>query len=593
MVGSYRTGNQSKYLYYLILSIFIVGVSCVGFGAASGDVRLIVYGGLNPDSEKIPSVDNITLPTNVTLILSSPDLGFIVVDVPSANETWYTNEIKKLPFVVGIEHDTIRKTESTVIDNLTNKKEDDFYLANNQINDIIINQEAFFLSNIQSAQKMLKPKRNVTVGLVDTGIAKKTTSVNIIAGYDFVNQDSYSEDTSGHGTHLAGIITSIVNNSSSLQIIPEKAGKSDEIFASLSALGIYHAAQTGANIILCGYGGSVASTAEERACQYASEKGILIIAPAGNDDSNMAHYPSDYYQVMSIGSIGKNQGLSYFSNYGIYTELVAPGEAVLSTGLNNTFIGLTGTSQSAAIVTGIASLLYSSTDNVNASDIRQILNDGAKDLGRNGRDIYYGWGAVDAEKSADISAHQKPNRIQEVETVRKLSINGTSNNFSLNPGWNFISFPAEFSSDKKLSEVFSGIKTAGHSFWIYKPEYNDWISLKADSDVSPGLGILIYSEKEESIPVVYKTGHTNLSLNKGWNLVGSLTDNTSKISEITDKLPSSWISILKYNSTLQGYDPAIIRGADGIIGNNPVIKTNEAFWIYLTSNETIMLSGPQ
>ncbi len=598
MVGSYRTGDQGRCVSPLVpvLIITVLLLFLVQTGTAeSEDIRIVVYGKEDPvtGGYSYPS-DNLTLPSHVSLILTSPSLGFIAVDVPADNETYYTNELLRLPGVSHAERDTPRRTASGT----STIPDDPCYPEQWGLN----------RTDVSLAWDLLQPKRNISIGLIDTGVARHEDLYGILsAGYDWTDQDSVPEDTDGHGTHLAGIIAAATNNSigisgiAPVRIIPERIARNGtEILGSYSAVAIHDAVTRGADIILCGYGGNSPSLAEERAIRDAARNGVMIIAPAGNNDSNVAHYPSDYLEVISVGSIARNNGLSYFSNYGIFTELVAPGEDILSTGLNNTYELRTGTSQAAAMVCGIASLIASSHPTLSEEEVRSLLSEGAVDLGRSGRDMYYGYGIVNAGKTAEILLNRRAplNRqitnnlsgenVPFMKRSEDLAGNGAFQ-IPLHQGWNFISLPGYLQSGRTLSEFIGTVNTNGHTLWSYHAENGDWRALSPDQTPYPRTGILVYSAGETSIPVVCKIPDDRaftLPLKPGWNLVGSLTGNTSPVSVTLHPVIDTWVSLLRYNASAQQYDPAIINGAGGIYGKDPALSPYEAYWVYMRDNVT-------
>ena len=96
--------------------------------------------------------------------------------------------------------------------------------------------------------------------------------------------------------------------------------------------GIRYAADNGADIINLSLGSSYPSELEREAVVYAQNKGCLIIAASGNDGINVAYtYPASYDNVVSVGSVDRDDTRSYFSNYGDTLDLSAPGSSIVST----------------------------------------------------------------------------------------------------------------------------------------------------------------------------------------------------------------------------------------------------------------------
>ncbi|NLV25598.1 MAG: S8 family serine peptidase [Methanomicrobiales archaeon] len=557
-------------------------------------VRLIVYSASNASGGYDPVPPDVNLPENMSFSLRSPELGFIALDIASNKTKFITNELLNIPWVTEVEVDAERFSGRIEKDELINNSSPD--------------QWAFSRIGINSehGKKNLSP---CSVAIIDTGTDSNHPNVGmVISGYDWVDQDSKPEDSDGHGTALSSIVSMIADNASSskygssLSIIPERIGVDGTMMsASCSALAIAHASDLGADIILMGYGGSKPSLAEERAIQYATEKGCVLIASAGNEDSNTMHFPSDNFEVISVGSVAKSDGLSYFSNYGIYTELVAPGEEIISACPNLSYCKGSGTSFAAAEVAGITALVHAAYPGLSSDEIRQVLQSSAIDLGRVGRDIYYGYGLVTlpgAIQAAESLTLQKTLKAFSMNNMTpEIRRNGgfqntTIHSLSLSPGWNFVSIPAPLKSKKTCRDLFSKINTDSHTIWSYEGGNSGWVPHDPDKTLPPLHGILVYSDKVTSVPLVLDTkGTITMNVTKGWNLVGSPVHTIMSARELPFGDRFSWVSILPFNATNQQYDPAIIRGANGRYGDDRNIQPFSAFWTYLNSDGFLVSSS--
>jgi hypothetical protein len=155
----------------------------------------------------------------------------------------------------------------------------------------------------------------------------------------------------------------------------------------------------GANVINLSWGDSEYSPIIGDACEYAYEKGSIIIASAGNTPEPVLSYPARLAHVISVGSIGRNNTLSGFSSYGPDLDLVAPGEIIKSTysnGTSYTYYDQSGTSMAAPHVAGCISLLLSRHPDLSYEDVRAKLLASCDDLGSNGKDDMYGYGRLNA-----------------------------------------------------------------------------------------------------------------------------------------------------------------------------------------------------
>lgn len=278
---------------------------------------------------------------------------------------------------------------------------------------------------------------SVVVAVVDTGIAYENygrryrkapdlANTNFVPGYDFVNNDSHPNDDDSHGTHVAGTIAQSTNNgigaagiAFKISLMPVKVldRNGDGTYADV-AEGIRWAVDHDAKVINLSLGGSEPSQTLEDAVAYAYNKGVTIIAAAGNESSASIAYPAAYDRyVIAVGAIQYDNKLAPYSNYGPSLDLVAPGgnlnldqngDGYGDGVLQNTFNPNTknpkdfgywffeGTSMAAPHVSGVAALLIANGNATTPDEVRSSLQSTARDLGEAGPDETYGWGLIDA-----------------------------------------------------------------------------------------------------------------------------------------------------------------------------------------------------
>lgn len=215
--------------------------------------------------------------------------------------------------------------------------------------------------------------------------------VDDVRGWDFVGNVSYSDVMSGilrpdndpkvrsgtmtdvlaHGTATAGCASAATNNGKGIasvgfgcRIIPIKCGSDNpQITAILQGYqAIRYAADLGADVINCSWGGAGSDPSAQSVIDYAVSKGAVVVAATGNVGANMdvtPFFPASAQNVLAVGSVSDNDIPSGFSNYGWGATTYAPGENVLSTYPGNQYRGQSGTSFSCPIVSGICGLVKS------------------------------------------------------------------------------------------------------------------------------------------------------------------------------------------------------------------------------------------
>ncbi len=276
------------------------------------------------------------------------------------------------------------------------------------INDPLISQQwGWYRIEADKAYDTGYRGAGVIIALLDTGVDSHhpDLAINIISGWNFVDNNDNTTDDDGHGTMVCGIIAAIANNgigiagvAPNVSVMPLKIlSKSDENQAEINSA-IRYAADHGAKVISMSFGGNYSklSQTEEAAVDYAYRKGCVLVAGAGNDNSSELFYPAAYDQVIAVSAIDQNDQKAAFSNYGSYIDFCAPGVEILSTFRGGAYLNGSGTSFSTPFVTGVVALLLSKFPSLSNDDVFITLRSQAVDLGEEGWDQYYGWGLVDA-----------------------------------------------------------------------------------------------------------------------------------------------------------------------------------------------------
>ncbi len=196
--------------------------------------------------------------------------------------------------------------------------------------------------------------------------------IDDIYGWNFANNTGDPtglEETplnANHGTHTGGLISAVTDNhigvagtSWNARLMAVNAGDpNNDNTISYGYEGILYAALNGASVISCSWGrGGGASRFEQEVIDSVSALGSVVIAAAGNSNSDLPFYPASYQKVLSVAATNDSDQRASFSNYGTRIDLAAPGQSILSTFNLNKYGNLSGTSMACPIVAGVVGLV--------------------------------------------------------------------------------------------------------------------------------------------------------------------------------------------------------------------------------------------
>jgi serine protease len=177
--------------------------------------------------------------------------------------------------------------------------------------------------------------KGVVVAVIDTGVTKvgDLAETKFVPGYNFVSNNDNAADDHGHGTHVAGTIAESTNNKlgvagvaygASIMPIKVLSARGSGSVAGISQ-GIRWAADHGANVINMSLGGPTRMGSMANAVKYARDKGVVIIAAAGNDGRGRVGYPAAYPGVVAVASTQFDETTTFYSNWGAEIDVAAPG----------------------------------------------------------------------------------------------------------------------------------------------------------------------------------------------------------------------------------------------------------------------------
>ncbi|PYZ96451.1 peptidase S8 [Alteribacter lacisalsi] len=236
------------------------------------------------------------------------------------------------------------------------------------------------------------------VAILDTGIeaSHEDLSANVKGGHsvftDSANIDPFY-DPNGHGTHVAGTVAAVDNDLGVIGVAPEADLYAVKVLSNAGsgsiagiAEGIEWSIDNGMDIINMSLGASQGSSILEQFSNLAYDEGLLVVAAAGNSgnrggNNNTVGYPAAYDSVIAVAAVDQNNNRATFSSTGPAVEISAPGVNVLSTTPGNNYASYNGTSMASPHVAGVAAQVWQANPGLSNTELRQLLNDTAVNLG--------------------------------------------------------------------------------------------------------------------------------------------------------------------------------------------------------------------
>ncbi len=300
----------------------------------------------------------------------------------------------------------------------------------------------------------------VRVAVLDTGIDAShpdlAPNVNVGLSTSFVPYEPYIDDEAGHGTHVAGIIAAAHNGYGTIGVAPDAELVAVKVLDSTGSgdfswmlNGLLYANSIGAQVVNLSLGAYLPRsgiTFEDgtkigandiahlvnlitRVINYVSSNGTLVVVAAGNDSANLTgdaswiSIPAECGDALSISATGP-QGWAYdstvsldtpayiYTNYGTGVDYAAPGgnvdpdlyandtpgwwlDLVFST-YPGGWAWMAGTSMACPHVVGEAALILQAHPGASVHQVETIIRYSSDDLGKPGRDQWYGLGRVNA-----------------------------------------------------------------------------------------------------------------------------------------------------------------------------------------------------
>jgi hypothetical protein len=180
----------------------------------------------------------------------------------------------------------------------------------------------------------------------------------------------------GHGTMMAGAIRLVAPGASIMPLKAFNAGGTANLFDVIRA--IYYAAENGASVVVMGFSMPESSTELMHAIDYATSKGVIAVAAAGNDGREALVFPAGFRSVVGVGSTTNTNQRSAFSNFGdALVTVAAPGESIITSYPGARYAAASGTSFSTALVGGAMTLLRHVAPAITPSAATDAIGKGA------------------------------------------------------------------------------------------------------------------------------------------------------------------------------------------------------------------------
>ncbi|MEV0256074.1 type VII secretion-associated serine protease mycosin [Streptomyces sp. NPDC050732] len=279
----------------------------------------------------------------------------------------------------------------------------------------------------------------ITVAVLDTGIDAEHPDLagSVLEGKDMVGFGARRGDRpwARHGTAMAGIIAGhghgaggrdgVLGIAPEAKILPVRViledgdparKKARNTRGNALAEGIRWAADHGADVINLSLGDDSKSAhpepAEDAAVQYALKKGVAVVASAGNGGERGDHisYPAAYPGVIAATAVDENGARASFSTRRWYATVAAPGDDIVIADPDRKYYEGWGTSAASAFVSGAVALIRAAHPGLRPAQIKELLEDTARDAPPGGRDDSRGFGLIDPAAALARAGRLKPEK---------------------------------------------------------------------------------------------------------------------------------------------------------------------------------------
>ncbi len=241
--------------------------------------------------------------------------------------------------------------------------------------------------------------QGVLVGILDSGInAHPLFDAVYIVHIDLVG-DGVDGEGAAHGTSVASIIAGTEGIAPNAELLVVRVLDDEGLGNSYHvAEGIVQATDLGVKIINLSLAVYQDSGLLREAVRYAAERGVLLVAAAGNDGYARMPYPAAYEDVIAVTAVDANGRQAVFPNQSKSIDIAAPGVAILTAKEDAGTVLFTGTSAAAPFVTGTLAAMLSADPNRSSAQTVELMKRYLNDAGAAGEDARYGDGLIDWDR---------------------------------------------------------------------------------------------------------------------------------------------------------------------------------------------------
>jgi hypothetical protein len=320
--------------------------------AAAADAALIQFDvGLAPEADPATVVGALT--GAVVTMRPVHGLDAINIDVPAGQADAVLSLLRSAPGVTYAERSAVVQADSDQV------------------------FSGFTAMEIPQAWTWTTGSPDVTVAVVDTGVSANPdlAAARLTPGYDFVDDDSDATDDNGHGTLVANVLGADSNGiggvgvCSACRIMPVRVLGDREGTTGNVAAGIAWATDHGAQVINLSLSAATDSRLLRQAVTYATERGSLVVASAGNERSTTHRFPAAVESVVAVGQYGtqsKNTATDRWVDLSAYGNFLV---------FNRTgqWAGISGSSGATAAASGVAALSFAMKPSATAGEVRAAM----------------------------------------------------------------------------------------------------------------------------------------------------------------------------------------------------------------------------